>query len=211
VTDEIASAVGRRVQTRPLPVPPEAWLALGARRAQIEAWVEGQPPLRLVRVHGLLARHGVTVGYAALRRFASRELGWRKQVPTVRLEDPPAGQEAQIDFGLMGTVTDADGKQRRLAVLIVTLSASRYMYVWPTFTQTVDDVFAGLNAPGVSSAAPPKHIILDNAIVDGDPRKQDGCHAESSLRHYTDARKFFADTARAAVRLIEDVAALGAY
>ena len=31
----------------------------------------------------------------------------------MRREDPPAGQEAQIDFGLMGTVTDADGKRRR--------------------------------------------------------------------------------------------------
>ena len=91
VTDEIAGAVGRGVQTRPLPAPSEAWLALGARRAQIEAWLAGQPPLRLVRVHELLAREGITVGYTTLRRFASRELGWRKQAPTVRLDDPPPG------------------------------------------------------------------------------------------------------------------------
>jgi len=39
--------------------------------------------------------------------------------------DPPARQEAQIDFGLTGTLTDAHGKQRRLWVLIVTLSARR--------------------------------------------------------------------------------------
>ena len=63
VTDEIAGTVGRLVQTRPLPVPSEAWLALGARRAQIEACLDGEPPLRLVRVHELLAREGVTVGY----------------------------------------------------------------------------------------------------------------------------------------------------
>src|SRR6185312_10944370 len=50
VTDEIAGVVGRRVQTRPLPPPSEASMALGARRAQIEAWLGGQPPLRLVRV-----------------------------------------------------------------------------------------------------------------------------------------------------------------
>jgi hypothetical protein len=97
-----ALSVSQPIEThRPTqPAPSEAWLALGARRAQIEAWLEGQPSLRLVRVHELLARDGVTVGYTTLRRFASRELGWRKQAPTVRLDDPPVGQEAQIDFGL---------------------------------------------------------------------------------------------------------------
>jgi transposase len=114
VTDETAGVVGRRVQARPLPAPSEAWLVLGNRRAQIQAWLDGHPPLRLARIHELLAREGVTVGYTTLRRFASRELGWRKQAPTVRLDDPPAGQEAQIDFGLMGTMPDADGKPRRL-------------------------------------------------------------------------------------------------
>src|SRR6185295_9285514 len=163
VTDEIAGAVGRRVQTRPLPAPSEAWLALGGRRAQIEGWLDGDPPLRLVRVHELLARDGVTVGYTTLRRFVSPELGWRKQAPTVRLDDPPTGQEAQIDFGLMGTVTDADGKRRRLWALIVTLSSSRYMHVWPTFTQTVEDVCAGLDAAWRFFGGVPKHIILDNA------------------------------------------------
>jgi len=50
----------------------------------------------------------------------------------VRLDDPPPGQEAQVDFGLMGTVADGEGRQRRLWALIVTLSRSRYMYVYPT-------------------------------------------------------------------------------
>ena len=35
VTDEIAGAVGKAVQARPLPPPSEAWLALVGRRAQI--------------------------------------------------------------------------------------------------------------------------------------------------------------------------------
>ena len=48
--------------------------------------------MRLVRVHELLAREGITVGYTTLSRFASRELGWRNQSPTVRLDAPPAGQ-----------------------------------------------------------------------------------------------------------------------
>ncbi len=82
VTDEVAGAVGRRVQARPLPTPSNAWVTLGGRRAQIQSWLDGDPPLRLVRVHELLARDGVVISYTTLRRFASRELGWRKQAPT---------------------------------------------------------------------------------------------------------------------------------
>src|SRR5437868_5904157 len=163
VTDEVAGAVGKRVQARPAPAPSDAWQLLVGRRSQIEGWLAGDPPLRLVRVHELLAREGVAVGYTTLRRFASRELGWRKQAPTVRIDDPPPGQEAQIDFGLMGTVTDAEGKVRRLWALIVTLSSSRYMHVYPTFTQTVEDVCAGLDAAWRFFGGVPKHVILDNA------------------------------------------------
>jgi len=64
--------------------------------------------------------------YTTLRRYVHRELGWREPPVTIRLDDPPLGQEAQIDFGLMGHIVDADGKRRRLWVLIVTLTASRY-------------------------------------------------------------------------------------
>ncbi len=154
VTDEIAGAVGKGVQTRPSPPPSEAWTALDGRRAQIVGWLEGEKPLRLVRVHELLARDGLEVGYTTLRRFASREFGWRKQAPTVRLDDPPPGQEAQIDFGLMGMVVDAEGKSRRLWTLIVVLSSSRHMHIWPTFTQTVEDVW-DWTPRGASSAGPP--------------------------------------------------------
>ena len=196
VTDEVAGAVGKLVQTRPLPAPSTAWRALGGRRAQIEGWLDGQPPLRLVRVHELLARDGVTVGYTTLRRFVSREFGWRKQMPTVRLDDPPAGQEAQIDFGLMGKVTDADGKPRRLWALIVTLSSSRYMHVWPTFTQTVEDVCAGLDAAWRFFGGAPKHVILDNASSMVIRASKTDPTLNRAFRDYTEARKLFADTAR---------------
>jgi hypothetical protein len=63
-----------------------------------------------------------------------------------RRSRPPAGQEAQIDFELRGTIIDGEGKPRRLWTLIVSLSFSRYTFVWPTFTQTVQDVCAGLDA-----------------------------------------------------------------
>ena len=49
---------------------------LEVHRARIEKWLRADPPLRLVRVHELLARDGLSVGYTTLRRFVHDELGW---------------------------------------------------------------------------------------------------------------------------------------
>ena len=106
----------------------------------------------------------------------------------MRLDDPPAGQEAQIDFGLMGTVADADGKRRRLWALIVTLSSSRYMHVWPTFTQTVEDVCAGLDAAWRFFGGVPKHIILDNASSMVVRASKTDPTLNRAFRDYTEAR-----------------------
>lgn len=126
VTDEILSGLGRALQGRPAVAPSEAWQALVAEQARIKTWLASDPPLRLVRVHELLQRDGVCVGYTTLRRFVRRELGWHERPPTVLLQDPPPGGEAQVDFGQMGIITDADGRSRKLHVLVVTLSVSRY-------------------------------------------------------------------------------------
>lgn len=197
VTDEVAAAVGHEVQARPLPPPSEQWSSLQAHRARIEAWLGGKEPLRLVRVHELLKREAVTVGYTTLRRYVSRELGWRKRAPTVRLDDPPPGVEAQIDFGRMGTVTDADGRVRRLWALIVTLSFSRFMHVWPTFTQTVEDVCAGLDAAWRFFGGVPKHAVLDNATSMVVRASKTDPTYNPAFKDYCAARALFADTARA--------------
>ena len=76
VSDDVAMTVGQRVQARPLVPPSAAWQTLDDRRTQIAGWLGGEKPLRLVRIHELLARDGIAVGYTTLRRFVSRELDW---------------------------------------------------------------------------------------------------------------------------------------
>jgi hypothetical protein len=88
---------------------------LEAQRLRIEKWLEQDKPLTLVRVHELLGRDGIAVSYTTLRRWARAELGWRERGPTVLVDDPPPGQEAQIDFGLMGYVSAAGGYRRKLS------------------------------------------------------------------------------------------------
>jgi transposase len=162
LTDGVIAEVTQRVQARPLVAPSEPRRELELHRARIEKWLRGDPPLRLVRVHELLAREGLSVGYTTLRRYAHDELGWRERPVTVRVDDPPPGDEAQIDFGEMGYVTDDDGKRRKLWVLLVTLSMSRYMFVWPTFAQTCAAVIDGLEAAWRFFGGVVKRIVPDN-------------------------------------------------
>ena len=126
-------------------------------------------PLRLTKVHTLLVReHGLEASYDTLRRFASQQLAWRQKAPTVRVDDPPPGQEAQVDFGKMGPMLDPDaGRVRMLWALIVTLSFSRYQFVWPTFVQTTEAVCEGLDRAWTFFAAMIRTVVPDNmkAIV----------------------------------------------
>ena len=131
LTDDVVHDVARRVQQRPTAEASDEWREVAAHRERIEAWLARSRPLRLRRIHTLLTRdHGLRASYDTLRRYAQRELGWRKRPTSVRVDDGEPGREAQVDFGLMATITDShDGSVRRLYALIVTLVVSRYMFV----------------------------------------------------------------------------------
>lgn len=194
IDDAVVHEVARCVQARPLPTPSEPRQELAPHRAQIEAWLgEG---LRLTRVHTLLLRRGIAVAYATLRRFAMRELGWGRPKATVRIDDAPPGQEAQIDFAEMGRVADETGRRRKLHVLIVTLVFSRYQFVWPTFSQTTAAIIAGLEAAWRFFGAMPKTLVPDNAssmVVRADPTSP---RLGDVFAEYVQTRGIFVDPAR---------------
>jgi len=163
-SDDEVHEVAQRVQGRPLPDASAEWQSVAVHKARIEEWLAKARPLRLSKVHTLLAReHGLDVSYDTLRRFAMTELGWRKKAPTIRVDDPPPGQEAQIDFGKMGPMLDPEtGRTRALWVLIVTLSFSRYQFVWPTFVQTTEAVCEALDNAWRFFGAMIKTLVPDN-------------------------------------------------
>ncbi len=195
--DEDVHAVAQCVQSRPVPDASDEWRAVALQRNCIEKWLGETPPLRLTKVHTLLARRGVDVSYATVRRFAMQELGWHKKKPTIRLEDPPAGQEAQVDFGLMGYLFDPEtGRRRKLWALIVTLSFSRYQFVWPTFRQTTEAICEGLDQAWWFFGAVPVTIVPDN--MKGIVKKPDALDPElcDAFLDYVQARNIFVDPAR---------------
>jgi transposase len=196
VDQPVLASLAQAVQERPAVEPSQPWQVLRQQRTQIQAWLDGDPPLRLVRVHELLGRLGVTVGYTTLRRFARKELGWQQRPPTVLLTDPPPGQEAQVDFGRMGWVVDADGRRRKLHALVVTLSYSRYQFVHPTFEQTTEAVIDGLDAAWAFFEGVVQRLVPDNTtamILRASPTAP---ALNPSFREYADARGLLVDPAR---------------
>jgi transposase len=193
--------VVQQVQTRPLPAPSEPRKRLTEHREQIEQWLLPNEPkaraLRMTKVHTLLLRRGVEVTYATLCRWAHDELGWRERKPTVRVDDPGPGQEAQVDFGEMGLINDpTTGRRRKLWCLVVTLSFSRMQFVWPSFEQTTAAVCEGLDAAWHFFDGMPERVLIDNAKAMVASAHPTSPRVNDAFGDYAQARDIFVDTTR---------------
>ena len=133
-----------RTGPRRAEVPSEQLLSPWAE--QIERWLQAER-LQVTRIHELLAERGCEVSYSTLRRFIARR-GWgRRQPATVRMEDGPPGEVAELDFGRLGLIADPEsGRRRTVWALIVVWRYSRHCFVWPTTSQRLDAVVEGLEA-----------------------------------------------------------------
>lgn len=201
LSDEEVHQVAQCVQARPLAAPSEEWTEIARHRERIDRWLAGDAdtrPLRLTKIHTLLVRdHGLRASYDTLWRYAHQQLAWRDKPSTVRVDDPPPGQEAQVDFGKMGWLLDPQtGRRRTLWALIVTLAFSRYQFVWPTFRQTTEVVCEGLDRAWMFFGAIIATLIPDNTkamILDPDALSPTLVPA---FLDYVQARGLFVDPAR---------------
>jgi transposase len=87
-------------------------------------------------IHQRLAdEQGLTASVASLRRWVRANLpeeARRAQVTVLR-DTPPAGQEAQIDYGKLGMWCDPrSGRRRTVWAFVMVLACSRHMFVRPT-------------------------------------------------------------------------------
>lgn len=179
VTDELVGAVVAAVRPSRPNGHGAAWEALTAHEEQIRTSISGTgagkigKALTLVKIHELLARQGCQVPYRTLHRFATERCGYRAKATTVRVNDGEPGVECQIDFALMGTITDPQtGRDRKVHALIFTAVYSRHMFVWLTYTQTLAAVIAGCEMAWAFFGGVFKVLILDNlkpVVTDADP------------------------------------------
>lgn len=196
--DALVHEVGKRVQARAIPEPSVERARIEEHRKRIEQWLSAKPPLRLTKVHALLYReHQIDVSYATLRRYAMDELGWGLRTPTVLVAAAPAGEEAQVDFGMMGMMYDPQTRRsRRLHVLVVTLCFSRYQFVWPTWEQTTAAVCEGLDEAWRFFGGIVSRIIPDNASSIVSRANPLSPTIVDAFGDYAQARGLFIDPAR---------------
>jgi transposase len=196
LTDEVLQGAVHRVQHREPPSPSEVRAQLAAHREQIAAWLE--EGLKLTKVHLLLQRRGMSdASYATLRRFAQDELGHGRRKPTVRVDDPPPGEEVQVDFGVLGMIDDAEtGRRRKLWALIVTLAFSRYQFVWPTFVQTTEAVIEGLEAAWRFFGGVAHRVVPDNTKAIVITAHRTAPKIQVAFAEYAQSRGFYVDPAR---------------
>jgi transposase len=154
----------------------------------------------------LCDEQGLEASSASLKRYIAANLpeqGQRARVTVLR-EDPPPGQEAQIDYGYWGSWTDpVGGARHRIWAFVMVLAFSRMMFVRPVLrmdqhawteahvaafeffggvpARLVCDYVArhiiGLLCPAVFCARPPE--ILTGAV----PVRSDRAHNEMARRH----------------------------
>lgn len=129
-----------------------AWEVLCANHDQISVWVKDG--LTVVKIGDLLARRGVLVPQRTLHRYCAERTEYRgRRGATVPVDDGEPGVECQIDFARMGMLIDSEtGRRRVVHALIFTAVYSRHMFVWLTFSQTLEALIDGCEARGDSSA-----------------------------------------------------------
>ncbi len=97
--------------------------------------IQANKGISIVRIHGdLKKRYGIECSYTTVRDYVSK-LNLSQPHPYMILDSLP-GEEAQVDFGYIGTLNVA-GKAKKAWVFVMSLSYSRYMYAEITFDQNV--------------------------------------------------------------------------
>lgn len=195
LTDERLVAVLRRLDTRQERARGTSWETCLARRSFIETHIK--QGLRLTKVQRLLERHGASVPYATLHRFAREVLDFGHAPATVPLADGAPGSEVQLDTGWMTQLEPTiDGQRRRFRAFIFTAVHSRHRFVYPSLRETTADSIAACEAAWRFFGGVFAVVIIDNtkAIVNrADPL---GALLVPAFLEYAQARGFVVDTAR---------------
>jgi transposase len=109
------------------------WPAIEVHRDYIVAQLQAQ--VTATTIHQRLRdEHGLEASVASFRRWLRANLPEETRRNAVRVlgETPPAGQEAQVDYGRLGMWTDpSSGRRVTVWAFVMVLSHSRHLFVRP--------------------------------------------------------------------------------
>ena len=141
-----------------------SWLAIGVQHERISDWLAAG--VSVATIHQRLRdEHGLSVSESSLRRYVEGNLAAEatRASVTVLREDPPPGQEAQVDYGLLGRWYDpAATRWRRVWAFVMVLATSRYLFVRPVLVMDQRAWTECHVAAFEFFGGSPERIVLDN-------------------------------------------------
>jgi transposase len=173
----------------------ESWAVIGEHHDTVAGWVEaGDVSER--KMCELLARSGVFVPERTLNRYVAEKFPTPAR-STLRVADGEPGSELQVDWGLLGMMSDEEtGRRRKVWALVFTAAYSRHTFVWLSFSQTLATVICGFEEAwrffgGVFRVVIPDNMatIVTNADAT-DPK------FNQAFVEYAQSRGFVIDPAR---------------
>lgn len=133
------------------------WHYLGKRVGEV----------RLSVLHQRLCdEQGLRVSWRTFYRYVAAH--WPERLrgaarPTIRLDDPPPGAEAQVDFFYVGPWFDPEANRRRkLYAFLMTLGHSRHQFLYPCLAEGADAWLAGHVAGFSFFNGAPQRVVPDN-------------------------------------------------
>ncbi len=113
-----------------------SWKEIALFHDRIETWLDEDVTVSTIHQR-LRDEDGLEASLASVRRYVRAhfaERGLRARV-TVRKDDPPPGEEAQVDYGYLGRWFDpVERRFRRVWAFVMVLACSRHMFVRPVLS-----------------------------------------------------------------------------
>ena len=123
--------------------------------------------VRLSVLHQRLRdEHGLAASWGSFYRYVRAHWPDRLEPAprvTVRLDDPPPGDEAQVDFFYVGRWLDPElARTRKLYAFLMTLSHSRHQFLYPVLAEDGTAWLGGHIAAFAFFGGVPRRLVPDN-------------------------------------------------
>jgi transposase len=136
---------------------------IDAHRDRIAAMVKTNRPSTVYQ--RLRDEHGLAVSVTSFRRYLWSEFPDASDASRVTVPRPevPAGEEAQVDYGFVGSWLDPVAERvRRVWAFIMVLAASRHMFVRPVLCMDQGAWVAAHVAAFSFFGGAPRRVVSDN-------------------------------------------------
>ena len=114
----------------------------------------------------LRAERGLRASWRTFHRYVRAQWPERMRgapAATVRLDDPPPGEEAQVDFFYVGLWHDPGvGRRRKLYAFLMTLSHSRHQFLYPVLAEDATAWHEGHVKGLAFFGGAPRRVVPDN-------------------------------------------------